>query len=148
MTALRLLLGRGTGGLPPPAPVDFAALVLPSSPNVHLAVPPGSTAQRHEAVPLLPVTPERAWDAVRTLGDRFPRVWKMAEWPELRQAQWVARSRLANFPDLVNAAVVELPGGAGLYLYSRSLLGYSDFGVNRRRVAAWRAGLDEALRSA
>lgn len=148
MTPLRLILGRGAGGLPPAAPVDFAALVLPSSPNAHLAAPPGSTAQRHEAVPLLPVTPERAWEALRELGRRFPRVRKTAEWPELRQAQWVARSRFMNFPDLVNAAVVELPGGAGLYLYSRSLLGYSDFGVNRRRAAAWRAALDDALRSA
>lgn len=139
MNRLRLMLARGPGGLPTPMPVDFAALTLPTSPNAHLAAPPGTTAQPHEGVPLLPVSPEAAWEALRDLGTRFPRTWKLAEWPELRQAQWVARTRLMNYPDLINAAVIELPGGAGLFLYSRSLVGYSDFGVNRRRVAEWLA---------
>jgi uncharacterized protein (DUF1499 family) len=73
------------------------------------------------------------------------RVWKMAEWPELRQAQWVARTRWMNFPDLVNAQIVELPAGTGLFLYSRSLIGHSDLGVNAARVAAWRQAFDAAL---
>jgi len=144
---LQMLLGRGTAGLPAPAPLDFARLRLPPSPNAHLAAPPGATGERHETAPLLPVAPERAWEAVRRLGDGMERVWKMAEWPEQRQAQWVARSRLMNYPDLVNAQVVDLPGGAGLFLYSRSLVGWSDLGVNARRVAAWRAALDALLRA-
>ena len=79
MTRLRMLFGRGEGGLPPPAPVDFATLRLPSTPNAWLAA---------------------------------------------------------------------LPGGAGLFLYSRSLLGRSDFGVNRRRIHDWRAAFDAALAGA
>lgn len=139
MNRFRLMLARGPNGLPPPMPVEFATLVLPASPNAHLAAPPGATAQPHEQVPLLPVSAETAWEALRGLGERFPRVWKLAEWPEQRQAQWVARTRLMNYPDIISGAVIELPGGAGLFLYSRSLVGYSDFGVNRRRVAAWLA---------
>lgn len=140
-----LLLARGPEGLPPPAPLDFATLRLPASPNAHLAAPPGVTAERHETVPLLAAPPEAAWEALRRLGEGFPRVWKLAEWPELRQAQWVARSRLLNFPDLVNGQIVALPGGTGLFLYSRSLVGYSDLGVNARRIAAWRAAFEAAL---
>lgn len=141
-----MLLGRGPAGLPPPAPVDFATLRLPASPNAHLAAPPGATAERHETVPLLGLPPDRAWAVLRTLGDGMPRVWKLAEWPDQRQAQWVARSRLMNYPDLVNAAIVELAQGTGLFLYSRSLIGWSDLGVNAARVAAWRAAFQALLR--
>lgn len=141
----QMMLGRGTAGLPPAAPVEFATLRLPSSPNAHLAAPPGATAERHETVPLLAVSADAAWEVLRRLGDGMERVWKMAEWPERRQAQWVARTRLMNYPDLINAEVVELPGGTGLFLYSRSLVGYSDLGVNAKRVAEWRAAFDAAL---
>lgn len=142
---LEMMLGRGPAGLPSPQPVDFAALRLPTSPNAHLAAPPGATNERHETIPLLPVPPEAAWQALRTLGDAMPRVWKLGEWPERLQAQWVARSRWLNFPDIIDGQVVALPGGSGLFLYSRSLVGHSDFGVNQSRIAAWRIAFDQAL---
>ena len=142
---LQMMLGRGANGLPPAEAIDFATLRLPTSPNAHLAAPPGATNERHETVPLLPVAPDVAWGVLRALGEGMERVWKMAEWPVRRQAQWVARTRLMNYPDLINAQVVELPGGTGLFLYSRSLVGYSDLGVNAQRVTAWRAAFDAAL---
>jgi uncharacterized protein (DUF1499 family) len=142
---LQMMLGRGTSGLPPAQPIDFATLRLPTSPNAHLAAPPGATNERHELVPLLTVAPDVAWGVLRALGDGMERVWKMAEWPAMRQAQWVARTRLMNYPDLINAQIVDLPGGAGLFLYSRSLIGHSDLGVNAKRVAAWRGAFDAAL---
>jgi uncharacterized protein (DUF1499 family) len=59
----------------------------------------------------------------------------------------VERSAVFNFPDVVAAEVVEDgPVGAGLFLYSRSLFGWSDLGVNRRRVQAWVEAFDAALR--
>jgi hypothetical protein len=142
---LQMMLGRGTAGLPPAEAIDFPTLRLPTSPNAHLAAPPGATNERHETVPLLPVPADLAWGVLRTLGDGMERVWKMAEWPDARQAQWVARTRLMNYPDLINAQIVEMPGGSGLFLYSRSLVGYSDLGVNAKRAAAWRAAFDAAL---
>ena len=36
--------------------------------------------------------------------------------------------------------------GAGLWLYSRSLLGRSDFGVNRARVMDWLGAFEDRLR--
>ncbi|WP_372619706.1 DUF1499 domain-containing protein [Falsiroseomonas sp.] len=145
MTMLQMMLGRGPAGLPPPAPLDFATLRLPTSPNAHLAAPSGTTTERHETTPVLPMPPDAAWQVLRRLGEGMERVWKLAEWPELRQAQWVARTRWMNYPDLVNGQVVELPGGSGLFLYSRSLIGHSDFGVNKARIADWRRAFDEAL---
>jgi hypothetical protein len=147
MSTFALLAGRGPAGLPPAEPIDFNGLVLPPSPNAHLAAPAGSTAERHEMTPLLPVSPEAAWAALRMLGEGEGRTWKLAEWPDRRQAQWVVRTRFANFPDIVVGQIVPLPGGSGLFLYSRSLIGWSDFGVNKRRIAAWRSRMDAALRA-
>ncbi|MCB4824440.1 DUF1499 domain-containing protein [Roseicella aerolata] len=140
------LFGRGIGGLPPATPLDFAALRLPPSPNTCLAAPPGGHAQAHITVPPLPVDAATAWPALRALGDGLPRVFRYGEWPERRQAQWVARTPLMNYPDIVTAELVPGPAGAGLFLYSRSLFGWSDLGVNRRRVEAWLAALEAALR--
>ncbi|QYU67017.1 DUF1499 domain-containing protein [Leptolyngbya sp. 15MV] len=53
-----------------------------------------------------------------------------------------------NYPDLINAEITEANGGSGLFLYSRSLIGYSDLGVNAARVARWRARFESALRNA
>jgi uncharacterized protein (DUF1499 family) len=145
MSVLRMMLARGADGLPVPVPVELARLRLPSSPNACLAAPAGSTAERHEATPPLSVAADEAWAALLRVVARMERTWLMAEWPERRQAQWVVRSRLLNFPDLVNGGIVETPGGTGFFLYSRSLVGYSDLGVNAARVAAWRNALAAEL---
>jgi hypothetical protein len=137
---------RGAGGLPPATPLDFAMLRLPASPNTCLAAPPGGHPQAHVTVPLLPVDAATAWPVLRALGDAMPRTARYGEWPERRQAQWVARTRLMNWPDIVTAELVPGPTGAGLFLYSRSLFGWSDLGANRKRVEAWLAALDAALR--
>ncbi len=141
------LFGRGAGGLPPPEPVEFRSLVLPRSPNACLAAPAGAHPAAHLATPPLPVGAATAWPVLRRFGQRFPRTFLLAEWPERRQAQWVERSAALNFPDVIAAELVEGgPTGAGLFLYSRSLFGWSDLGVNRRRVQAWIEAFDAAFR--
>jgi hypothetical protein len=62
------------------------------------------------------------------------------------QAQWVERSALMNYPDIIAAEVRPAPEGAALLLYSRSLFGWSDLGVNKARAERWLAALDAALR--
>ena len=141
------LFGRGPQGLPPPEPVDFGSLVLPRSPSACLAAPAGAHPAAHLATPPLPVAAAAAWPVLRRFGERFPRTFRLAEWPERRQAQWVERSPRVGFPDVIAAELVEGPGGAAeLFLYSRSLFGWSDLGVNRRRVQAWIEAFDAALR--
>jgi uncharacterized protein (DUF1499 family) len=145
MSVLRMMLSRGAAGLPPSAPIELAGLRLPSSPNAHLAAPTGTTTEKHDATSPLTVAPDAAFAALQRVAARMPRTWLMTIWPDRRQAQWVARSRLANFPDLINAGIVDAPAGAGLFVYSRSLVGYSDLGVNAARVAAWRNALAAEL---
>jgi uncharacterized protein (DUF1499 family) len=144
---LGALFGRGPEGLPPPEPVEFRSLVLPRSPNACLAAPAGAHPAAHLATPPLPVGAATAWPVLRRFGQRFPRTHRLAEWPERRQAQWVERSPRLGFPDVIAAELAEAPGGVvGLFLYSRSLFGWSDLGVNRRRVEAWMEAFDAALR--
>jgi uncharacterized protein (DUF1499 family) len=49
---------------------------------------------------------------------------------------YTARIPLFGFKDDVDAEAVRGPGGSSLAIYSRSRVGYSDLGVNRRRVLA------------
>jgi uncharacterized protein (DUF1499 family) len=59
----------------------------------------------------------------------------------------VVRSAVFNFPDLVTAqAMPHNPTGSALLLYSRSVYGYGDFGVNRQRLTVWLASLNNAVR--
>lgn len=145
MTGLGALFGRGAQGLPPPEPVPFDRLVLPRSPNTCLAAPAGAHPGQHLVTPPLPVDAATAWPVLRRLGERMPRTTPLGEWPERRQAQWVERSGLLNYPDIIAAELRPVANGTGLFLYSRSLFGWSDTGVNRRRVEAWIAALDAAL---
>ncbi|PZW41377.1 uncharacterized protein DUF1499 [Humitalea rosea] len=145
--ALSLLFGSGAGGLGAPVPLDLANLVLPGSPNTCLAAPEGAPGPKpHRILAPFPVGQGRLWAAVQTVAAARPRTTLIAAWPERLQAQWVERSALMNYPDIIVAQL--LPQGdaaTGLALYSRSLLGHSDFGVNARRVEAWIAALTSQL---
>lgn len=145
MTSPLLLLRRGAGGLAPATPVEFDTLVLPPSPNTCLAGPPDYAGPKHLTQPPFAVPPARLAAALHRVAAGFPRTWKLAEFPARHQTQWVERSRWINYPDIIAAEIRPAPEGAALYLYSRSLFGWSDLGVNRARVARWLAALATAL---
>jgi uncharacterized protein (DUF1499 family) len=66
-----------------------------------------------------------------------------AAYPDQLQAHFVARSALLNFPDLI---AVQVQPDSTVVLYSRSVYGYSDLGVNRRRLESWVTALNETLK--
>ncbi|WP_246513830.1 DUF1499 domain-containing protein [Neoroseomonas soli] len=141
-----MLLSRGAKGVPAPAPVDFATLTLPPTPNTCLLTPGTAPGIGHLHRDPYPVTPDQAFAAIRAVGAAQPRCFPLAEYPGRRQAQWVARTRLMNYPDIIVAEVAPAGAGTGLWLYSRSLIGRSDFGVNRARVMTWLAAFEDRLR--
>jgi uncharacterized protein (DUF1499 family) len=141
-----LLFSRGAAGVPAPVPLDFAALALPPSPNTCLLTPTTAPGAGHLHRDPFPVTPEEAFAAIRAVAAAQPRTFPLADYAERRQAQWVARTRLMNYPDIVVAEVAPAGGGTGLWLYSRSLVGWSDFGANRTRVMAWLTAFEDRLR--
>jgi uncharacterized protein (DUF1499 family) len=60
---------------------------------------------------------------------------------------FVARSALLRFPDLISIQTIELAKNkATLALYSRSVYGRSDLGVNKRRSLMWLAKVAEAVK--
>jgi len=51
---------------------------------------------------------------------------------------YVVRSRLVGFPDYVSVRFIPLTANrSSIAIFSRARFGYSDQGVNRRRVLAW-----------
>jgi hypothetical protein len=139
----------GAAGLPVPPPMDFSALVRPATPNSALAGPavPGPHAGAPDIVtPVYPVPAARLFAAVRAVAAGQPRIFPAAAYPERGQLHWVARSAVFNFPDLVTAQVVAEGADASvLVLYSRSVYGRSDLGVNLARLRVWLAALNTML---
>jgi uncharacterized protein (DUF1499 family) len=154
MTPLAWLLGLllpacgaiGAHGLPVPPPMDVRHLVRPASPNTALAAPHGFSPLPDIVTPIYPVPADHLYASVQAVAVAQPRTYAAAIYPDRLQADWVARSAVFNFPDTIMAQVS--PAGrnkAIVVLYSRSVYGYSDLGVNRHRLAAWLAALNQTI---
>ena len=143
MTPLAWLLGLllpacgppGAQGLPVPPPMDMAQLSRPASPNTALAAPAGFAPAPDMVTPTYHVPAARLYAAIQAVAAAQPRTYQAAAYPDRLQADWVVRSAVFNFPDLVTAQAPRPGAGAAtLVLYSRSVYGYGDLGANRRRV--------------
>lgn len=131
--------GRGDGAVAEPM-ADFATLSLRGQPNEYLALPPGfaSAARPHAESPVFEMLVSVLEDASLTAIRGQPRVETVATDPAGRQYAFVQRSALLRFPDTVTVGFVDLGNGrSSLAIYSRSKVGYSDLGANRRRVETW-----------
>ncbi len=136
----------GPHGLPTPTLMDMSHIERPASPNTALAAPAGSQPAPDIVTPPFAVLDGQLYQAVRAVAAAQPRTFVAAEFPAQRQIHFVARSAVFNFPDLITAQVSEAgPGGSTLVLYSRSVYGYGDFGVNRQRLTAWLAALQTTI---
>lgn len=136
---------RGAAGVPAAAPLDLANLRRPASPNTALAAPPDLGPAPDIASPRFDVPPPVLYAALRRVADIEPRVFLQARFDARLQAAYVARSAFWNFPDLIQVAAVPDGTGSRPVIYSRSVYGRYDFGVNRKRVTAWLARLPQAV---
>lgn len=134
----------GIAGLPPAHPIDPAAITRPATPNTALAAPAGFVPKPDVETPLYPVPPAALFADLEKLAAHEPRTFLQARYGERLQAQYVVRSAVFNFPDLVMVQVLPGPDAhsARLVLWSRSVYGRSDLGVNAKRLRAWLAALD------
>jgi len=145
----------GAGGLPVPPPMDMARLERPATPNTALAASPIAgpagdvpwAAMPPDLVtPVYQVPATRLFAAIQAVAEAQPRTFVAATYPDRLQVHWVVRSAVFNFPDLVTAQIAaDGAGGSTLVLYSRSVYGRSDLGVNRARLGAWLAALATLL---
>lgn len=131
-----------------PTPGDISAIRRPTSPNTCVAAPAGFAL-----VPDLPtrrydVPPDRLFATVREVVASQPRTRELAVDTGRLRADYVVRSLVFRFPDIVLAQVLPVSERqSDLVLYSYSLKGHYDFGVNRGRVGGLLSGLDAALAS-
>jgi uncharacterized protein (DUF1499 family) len=136
----------GAQGLPVPPPMDPAAIVRPATPNTALAGPPSLKPIPDIFVPPYPLPPDQLFSLIESIAARQPRTFEAAIYPERHQAHYVARSTVFNFPDLIMVQVLpDGPDKSDLILWSRSVYGESDLGVNHERLTAWLAALQAQL---
>ncbi len=75
-----------------------------------------------------------------------PRVELVAEDEEGLQFDYVQRSARFRFPDIITVRFISVSSSQStLAIYSRSIYGKSDLGVNRERIEAWLKILHEGL---
>ena len=148
MTPLAWLLGlvlpacgaEGAAGLPVPVPMDMTRIERPGTPNTFLAAPAGTRPEPDLVTEAQGLPAKALYEATRAMIERQPRVFLAAAFPEQLQAHYVARSGLMNYPDLVTVQVNPAGEAAStLTIWSRSVYGRRDFGVNKQRTEAWLA---------
>ena len=127
-------------------PFDFDLPNRTGKMNDALACPPGDCAGTSLSTPAFPVPPETLLATVRALLEAQPGTEIVADDPEAMTLRAVVRTPLLRFPDTVSIRVRRSPDGvSGLWLYSRSRIGYSDLGTNAARLEALIAALTERL---
>lgn len=126
--------------------IDFKTLVRPGSPNTALLAPAGfaASAEPDGAAPIYDVPPgELYMRALRLIGER--RDWQLgAQDAAKMRLTFVATSALMRFKDDVDVMVLPVAGQSEkstFAAYSRSRVGYSDLGANRKRLGALSAAL-------
>ncbi len=154
MSPLAWLLGlvlpacaaSGTAGLPAPALMDIEHITRPARPNSALAAPAGNQLAPDIVTPRFPLPASRLYGLLVAVAGEQPRTFLAARFDTELQAHFVARSAVLNFPDLITAQVAEAgPDASNVVLYSRSVYGYSDFGVNRKRLSTWLAAITSKI---
>jgi len=133
---------EGIAGLPAPTLIDMTRIERPATPNTFLAGPAGMTPAPDAVVPPMKLPASALFDKARVVFAQQPRTYLAAAFPDRRQLDYVVRSKVLNFPDLVTVQVDAVgPDLSTVTIWSRSVYGRSDFGVNRARGEAWLAAL-------
>lgn len=124
--------------VPDARPIDFSSLRKSSRPNQYLVLPDGTgIADPDTRSPVFDAAPAKLAATVRSVVAAEPDT-------ELRQShdplviEALQRTPRMRFPDLVTIEVI--PAGdarSALAIYSRSVYGYSDRGVNAARITRW-----------
>jgi len=141
---IRLFLGPVERG-----EVDFKSLERTGKPNDYLVCPPGyCPIPEDEASTTFSLPVKRLAEEWLSLLDGEPRTILLSRNGEF-QFEFEQQSALFGFPDTITALFIPMgENKSTLAVYSRSHYGYSDLGVNQKRVRAWLRGLDDRVRRA
>jgi uncharacterized protein (DUF1499 family) len=120
--------------------IDFETLKRPRSPNTFLLAPEKlcKHAKVDVAAPTFGVPAAKLRQEFLNIVIAQPRTSHVLADEAGLYDDFVVRSALFGFPDLVSVKFIAGKGKTStLALYSRSVYGRSDLGVNRRRSTAW-----------
>ena len=126
-------------------PIDFKTLKPGDKPNTFLVLPPGFQADAAPDLesPVFALEPAALLDAFKDTALTAPRTTVKREGEG--QVELVQRSLVFRFPDTITAQACPVEGGSALCVFSRSKVGYSDLGVNAKRVTAWLDALQKRV---
>jgi uncharacterized protein (DUF1499 family) len=117
---------------------DCATLLRPDTPNHWMVASGDCESIADAAAPIFNVSADRQARAWRTLLEQLERVRVMPPCEQPFRIVAIASTRTFGFSDVVFIRTIRLGAGQStVAIYSRSLVGKSDLGTNRKRVAAW-----------
>ncbi len=128
-----------------PFPLDFSSLIPDTRPRRWLVLPADfeAAAEPDQTSPVFKGAPAVVLEAFKSFALSQPRVDLVREGDG--QVELVERSKVFRFPDYITAQAFEAEGGSALAIYSRAVIGYSDIGVNRKRITGWLEALKTRL---
>lgn len=103
------------------------------------------TGPANAAPPVFDTDPATLLSAFDEIARATPRTRALFESPAEGRVTYVTRSAVAGFPDYTSVKAVPEAGGAALMIWARQRFGVADMGVNRKRVEAWIAALEDRL---
>lgn len=129
-----------------PEPLDLRTFDKPEASNHFLVCDPAlCRAVPDLAAPRFRSSPERLGEALRQALRDEPRLTQVSDEAGERRI-YVQRSAVFRFPDVIWVQTIAWPeGGSSLALYSRSVHGRYDFGVNEARLRRWLAKIEAAM---
>jgi uncharacterized protein (DUF1499 family) len=141
---------EGLFGSPDLGAVAFGRLMRRGTPNDALACPPGECGSANVDLrpPSYPMTADELRRRVRRYFQAQGATLVGTDDGALHD-RYVARTKLMRFPDTVDVEIMPLDAEhATLAVYSRSQLGFWDFGTNLRRIRSLLEALGPAVASA
>jgi uncharacterized protein (DUF1499 family) len=133
---LARLIGR-TNDL---GPASFPTLVRRTTPNDALVCPADfcRAAKADLEAPIFAMPADELGRRLDAVVRAEPRISNLHVGPGGHRRRLVQKSALLRFPDVIDGDIIAVdPTHSTLALYSRSVIGISDLGVNRARLARW-----------
>lgn len=138
-------------GNPDLGEVDFMLLKRSETPNDAVVSP--ETFERFKALrpeltsPIYEVMPAKLFEIIDERLMAKPDVQRVSFNETVLAARYIVRTPTIGWPDTVNIKVIPHgPGHSAVLAYSRSKFGGRDFGVNKARLEALIADLNEQIR--
>lgn len=130
---------------PSPTMLDIQSVQKSSKPNQYLVAPEGwlSSETPDATAPVFSQSPDVVFARLLDVIEKTGGTSEVSATKETGRIAYVAK--VVIFKDDVDIAVLPHPEGSTLAVFSRSRVGYSDLGVNKKRVEQLLSDLQAAL---